>query len=130
METQERVRRRTVSATARKRDPQPQLDLKKLLRTLQSVRDGDFSVRLRGDQEGLAGKVADTLNEIIATNQQLAREMDRAGQLVDYTKADAITGAARHCTGCGVVPFAFFCRANSFAHHGHRATGQYVFVRQ
>ena len=37
----------------------PELDLKKLLRALQGIRDGDFSVRLATDQTGLAGKVAD-----------------------------------------------------------------------
>src|SRR5262245_33067185 len=84
MESQERVRRRASSVLARKANGQTarDLDLKKLLRVLQSVRDGDFSVRLPSDQEGVAGKVADTLNEIIASNQRLAKEMDRAGQLV------------------------------------------------
>ena len=41
----------------------PNLDLRKLLRALQAVRDGDFSVRLASDQTGLAGKVADTFND-------------------------------------------------------------------
>ncbi|MBS0419059.1 MAG: HAMP domain-containing protein [Proteobacteria bacterium] len=58
------------------------LDLRKLLRALQSVRDGDFSVRLASDQTGLAGKVADTFNEIVSSNQRLARELERAGQIV------------------------------------------------
>ena len=60
----------------------PGLDLRKLLRALQSVRDGDFSVRLASDQTGLAGKVADTFNEIVSSNQRLARELERAGQIV------------------------------------------------
>src|ERR1700750_692066 len=60
----------------------PSLDLKKLLRALQSVRDGDFSVRLASDQTGLAGKVADTFNEIVSSNERLARELERAGQIV------------------------------------------------
>ena len=58
------------------------LDLRKLLRALQAVRDGDFSVRLPGDKTGLAGKVADTFNEIVSSNQRLARELERAGQIV------------------------------------------------
>ncbi|HEU4781054.1 MAG TPA: hypothetical protein VFS58_14320, partial [Steroidobacteraceae bacterium] len=33
----------------------PELDQKKLLRALQAVRDGDFSVRLAADQTGLGG---------------------------------------------------------------------------
>jgi hypothetical protein len=60
----------------------PELDLSKLLNALQSVRDGDFSVRLASDQTGLAGKVADTFNEIVSANQRLARELERVGQIV------------------------------------------------
>ena len=58
------------------------LDQRKLLRALQAVRDGDFSVRLPSDHTGLAGKIADTFNEIVTSNQQLARELERAGQIV------------------------------------------------
>jgi HAMP domain-containing protein/CheY-like chemotaxis protein/signal transduction histidine kinase len=58
------------------------LDVRKLLRALQAARDGDFSVRLESDQTGLAGKVADTFNEILSSNQRLARELERAGQIV------------------------------------------------
>jgi HAMP domain-containing protein/CheY-like chemotaxis protein/signal transduction histidine kinase len=60
----------------------PDLDLSKLLLALQRVRDGDFSVRLASDQTGLAGKVADTFNEIVSANQRLARELERVGQIV------------------------------------------------
>src|SRR5687767_8358661 len=90
MQTPARVRRRIAKAPVKKlpsprapraRAPLP-FDLKNLLLTLQAVRDGDFSVRIRGDYEGLEGKVAETLNEIIASNQRLAQEMSRAGQLV------------------------------------------------
>jgi len=59
-----------------------QVDLRKLLRALQAVRDGDFSVRMAGDQVGLAGKVADTFNEIVDSNQKLALELEHAGQIV------------------------------------------------
>ncbi|HTT02778.1 MAG TPA: HAMP domain-containing protein [Steroidobacteraceae bacterium] len=59
-----------------------QLDLRELLRTLQAVRDGDFSVRLPSDQTGLAGKIADTFNEIVRSNQLLAQELERVGQAV------------------------------------------------
>ena len=59
-----------------------QVDLRKLLRALQAVRDGDFSVRMAGDQVGLAGKVADTFNEIVDSNEKLALELERAGQIV------------------------------------------------
>jgi HAMP domain-containing protein/CheY-like chemotaxis protein/signal transduction histidine kinase len=58
------------------------LDQRRLLRALQAVRDGDFSARLAGDQIGLAGKIADTFNEIVTSNERLARELERAGQIV------------------------------------------------
>ena len=58
------------------------IDLKKLLRALQSVRDGDFKVRLPSDKTGLAGKLADAFNDIVAQNQRLAEELERAGQNV------------------------------------------------
>src|SRR5688572_6587911 len=82
METQERVRRRTSRALNQAAPSNEEFDLKKLLRALQSVRDGDFTVRLPSDRTGIAGKVADTFNEIVASNQRMAREMERAGQLV------------------------------------------------
>ncbi len=81
METQERERR-TRKSNGRHGDEAQGLDQRKLLRALQAVRDGDFSVRLASDQTGLAGKVADTFNEIVASNERLARELERAGQIV------------------------------------------------
>src|SRR5262245_59546081 len=53
-----------------------------LLDALQAVRIGDFSVRLRGDQTGLYGKVADTFNEIVAANQRMAQQLEHVGQVV------------------------------------------------
>src|SRR3979409_2308851 len=81
METQDRPRR-SLKSNGKEVADGAGLDLRKLLRALQAVRDGDFSVRLASDQTGLAGKVADTFNEIISANQRLARELERAGQIV------------------------------------------------
>src|SRR5690349_13319868 len=58
------------------------LDLTVILASLQSMRDGDFAVRLPGTWTGLAGKVADTFNEIVAANQHMAQELRRVGQAV------------------------------------------------
>src|SRR6516225_5073714 len=81
MHTQETPR--TVrSSNGRQKAQQTTLDQRKLLLALQAVRDGDFSVRLPSDHTGLAGKIADTFNEIVTSNQQLARELERAGQIV------------------------------------------------
>src|SRR5262245_13842810 len=57
-------------------------ELSELLRALQAVRDGDFSVRLPGDWTGLEGKIADTFNEIVSANAQIASELERVGSLV------------------------------------------------
>src|SRR5436853_376501 len=58
------------------------LDNKQLLAALMAFKRGDFTVRLPDDWTGLAGKVADTFNEVIGMNQRLARELDRIGQVV------------------------------------------------
>jgi len=48
-----------------------------ILAGLQTMRDGDFSVRLPGHWTGLEGKIADTFNEIVAANEQMAQELKR-----------------------------------------------------
>nr|WP_244670723.1 HAMP domain-containing protein [Rhodoplanes elegans] len=57
-------------------------ELRALLAALQAMRSGDFSVRMRGDHVGLAGKIADTFNEIAATNERMATELARVGDMV------------------------------------------------
>jgi HAMP domain-containing protein/CheY-like chemotaxis protein/signal transduction histidine kinase len=57
-------------------------DLSVILASLQTMRDGDFSVRLPGNWVGVAGKIADTFNEIVTANQQMAQELKRVGQVV------------------------------------------------
>src|SRR5277367_2744003 len=56
--------------------------LAEVLESLQTMRDGDFSVRLPGSWTGLEGKIADTFNEIVTANQQMAQELKRVGQVV------------------------------------------------
>ncbi len=58
------------------------LDLHAVLAALHAMRDGDFSVRLPGDWTGLDGKIADTFNAIVASNQQMAHELHRVGHVV------------------------------------------------
>ena len=83
-------RRKTNGARATEPDT---LDLREVLRALQSVRDGDFSVRLPGDKAGLAGKIADTFNEIVSSSERLASELERAGRIVGKE------GRTRHRVG-------------------------------
>ena len=57
-------------------------DLSAILASLQRMQQGDFSVRLPGSWTGLPGKIADTFNDIIAANEQMAQELKRVGQAV------------------------------------------------
>src|ERR1051325_8068591 len=58
------------------------LQYSELLQALQAVRDGDFSVRLPGDRTGIEGKIADTFNEIVASNERMSGELKRVGMAV------------------------------------------------
>ena len=57
-------------------------DLAIILASLQTMREGDFSVRLPVAWTGLQGKIADTFNNIIAANERIAGELKRVGQAV------------------------------------------------
>jgi HAMP domain-containing protein/signal transduction histidine kinase/DNA-binding response OmpR family regulator len=57
-------------------------DLHELLHAMQSMRLGDFSVRLPDDHTGLTGKIADVFNEIIAANERMAHQLEQVGQVV------------------------------------------------
>jgi HAMP domain-containing protein/CheY-like chemotaxis protein/signal transduction histidine kinase len=58
------------------------VDLTSILAALQTMRDGNFSVRLPGFWTGVPGKIADTFNEIASANQQMAQELKRIVQMV------------------------------------------------
>ena len=60
----------------------PNAVLVEILQKLQAVKAGDFSVRLRGDWDGLPGKIADAFNDIIASNQRMADQLHRVGEVV------------------------------------------------
>src|SRR5436309_12526459 len=57
-------------------------DNRQLLSALMAFKRGDFSVRLPDDWTGVAGKIADTFNEVIAKNERLTEELERIGQVV------------------------------------------------
>ncbi|WP_151637169.1 hybrid sensor histidine kinase/response regulator [Noviherbaspirillum aerium] len=59
-----------------------ELDAKLLLGVLTALKKGDFSTRMPSDLTGLAGKVADTLNDIMETNEQLTREITEVSRVV------------------------------------------------
>src|ERR1051325_4618138 len=53
-----------------------------LLRTLASVKKGDFSVRMPVEFVGVQGKIADTLNDIVDLNERLSTEVERIATVV------------------------------------------------
>jgi HAMP domain-containing protein/CheY-like chemotaxis protein/signal transduction histidine kinase len=58
------------------------LNTKLLLKTLVAFKKGDFSVRLPGEWTGEAGKIADTLNDIIDLSEKTAKEVERVSRVV------------------------------------------------
>jgi signal transduction histidine kinase/HAMP domain-containing protein/ActR/RegA family two-component response regulator len=59
-----------------------ELDGAALLSVLFAVKNGDFSVRMPLDWTGLAGKVADTLNDVIASNEMLGDALATVSRVV------------------------------------------------
>jgi len=53
-----------------------------ILASLNTMKNGDFSVRLPVTWTGMAGRIADNFNEIVATNERMALELKRVGQAV------------------------------------------------
>jgi HAMP domain-containing protein/CheY-like chemotaxis protein/signal transduction histidine kinase len=75
------------------------LDAKQLLGVLTALKKGDFSARMPSDLTGLAGKIADTLNEIIEINEQMAegitvvsRVVGRDGRLTQRASVPTVSG--------------------------------------
>ncbi|CAN5707485.1 HAMP domain-containing protein [soil metagenome] len=58
------------------------LNTKLLLKTLVAFKKGNFSVRLPGEWTGEAGKIADTLNDIIELSDKTAKEVERVSRVV------------------------------------------------
>jgi HAMP domain-containing protein/CheY-like chemotaxis protein/signal transduction histidine kinase len=71
-----------MPTAAQARQTTDSLNNRELLRVLMAVKRGDFSVRMPVDYTGTAGKIADTLNEIIDLNQRMTEELDRISTVV------------------------------------------------
>jgi signal transduction histidine kinase/CheY-like chemotaxis protein/HAMP domain-containing protein len=52
-------------------------EMKLLLSALTDLKLGDFSTRLPGEWTGVAGKIADTFNEVVGMNQAMSAELER-----------------------------------------------------
>src|ERR1700730_1893940 len=55
---------------------------KQLLSALTAFKRGDFSIRLPEDWTGIAGKIADTFNDVIATKEKMSGELERISRIV------------------------------------------------
>src|SRR4051812_13631856 len=58
------------------------LDMTTLLNALIALKKGNFTVRLPVEWTGIAGKVADTFNEVIDQNERMAQELERLSRVV------------------------------------------------
>jgi hypothetical protein len=98
----------SAAATPLAESPEPALNgdahgLAELLHALQAMRVGDFSVRMAGDRVGIMGKIADTFNEIVGTNQRMAKQLEFVGQVVGregQTRQRVRLGLWRKATCC------------------------------
>ena len=74
------------------------VDLRSFLSALKAVRHGDFSVRLPDHWTGVAGKVADTFNEVVEMNQRLASELERLHLAIGQHDTSGTAVDRRHLT--------------------------------
>ncbi len=70
-----------VASPIAREDMRPE-QLADLLNALQAMRRGDFSVRLANVHYGVLGKIADTFNDIVVANQEMAGQIEKVGQVV------------------------------------------------
>jgi hypothetical protein len=75
-------KRKTNGHVAKAAMASPELNLGELLDALQAMQAGDFSVRLPGSKTGVAGKICDTFNSIVAANQRIAQQLENVGEVV------------------------------------------------
>src|SRR3569832_2628917 len=59
-----------------------ELDAKLLLKILSALKKGDFSTRMPADWTGVAGKIADTVNDIIEMNQLMVESITDVSRVV------------------------------------------------
>src|SRR5262245_20059177 len=80
------------------------LDANHLLATLIAFKKGNFSVRLPVNQVGLAGKIADVLNDIFELNENMAEELAKVSTAVGKEgrigQRAALSGGAGQWSSC------------------------------
>src|SRR5690348_14621216 len=93
---------RNGSKTSKTKDKNKDHDT--LLNTLVAFRRGNFSVRMPVNETGVAGKIADTLNEILDLNEKMVSEFARIsravgkdGKIGQRASIGSVTGAWENC---------------------------------
>ena len=83
------------------------VDGKQLLAALVAFKRGDFSARLPDEWTGMAGKIADTFNEVIRTNQRMMQELERIvrvvgkeGRITQRASLDNVSESWADAIGC------------------------------
>src|SRR5882757_4723974 len=84
-----------------------ELDNGQLLAALMAFKRGDFSARLPEDWTGVPGKIADTFNAVIETNQRMARELEsivhavgKEGRIGQRASIGHVSGSWADIIGC------------------------------
>src|SRR2546421_10995612 len=80
------------------------LDQKRLLAALRRVRNGDFKARLPLDGTGIAGEIAQAVNDVVDLNERMAREfaritvvVGREGRVGQRAALGLVTGSWAGC---------------------------------
>lgn len=71
-----------ISPDPGNRNGTPSIDMVAVLNALSALKKGDFSVRLPVEWTGIAGRVSDTFNDVIALNERMASELSRVAKVV------------------------------------------------
>src|SRR5262245_5048668 len=78
--------------------------LKDILHTSKEVRRGNFSIRYDAKADGILGEICEVLNDILATNENLANELSRIskavgqeGRLSQRASIGPVQGAWANC---------------------------------
>src|SRR5579863_3573176 len=79
-------------------------DTNRLLNTLVAFKRGNFSVRMPVNETGIAGKIADTLNDILELNEKMVSEFARIsravgkdGKINQRASIGSVTGSWAEC---------------------------------
>ncbi len=76
------------------------INTKHLLKVLTALRKGDFSARMPVDQIGIAGKISDTLNEVIELNENMTAEFERISRAVGKEGKITQRASLGNTSGC------------------------------